>query len=74
MSTLSIIDSTGDTRIQWDKSNADEVQAARIAFAAQRAKGWPAFRVNKAGDKGEQIDAFDPAAERIIFIPQMIGG
>jgi hypothetical protein len=74
MSVLSVADRTGDTRLQWDKSNEDEVNAAQTRFSELQAKGWPAFKVNKRGDRGEKIDAFDPEVERIIFVPPIVGG
>ncbi len=74
MSELAVLDRTGDTRIQWDKLNNDETEEARQRFNEFRAKGFASFKVDSSGLKGEQIDEFDASAERIILVPQMVGG
>lgn len=74
LSTLCVLDETGDTRMQWDRTNHVEVAKAEARFKELRAKGYLAYKVNKKGDRGEVIDAFDPSAERIILHAQMIGG
>lgn len=74
VSELMILDGTGDTRLQWNERNRDEVAAARKRFDELKTKGYAAFKVNRSGSQGEQIDAFDPAAERLIMMPPMVGG
>lgn len=65
----------GDTKIIWDKRNSDEVDAARATYKSLTKKGYRAFHVTgKDGLQGDQMDEFDPNAERVIFIPQMQGG
>lgn len=71
---MSVLDRSGDTRIQWNKMNPDELAAAENRFNEYKGRGFAAFKVNKKGDKGEQIDAFDPDAERIILVPALVGG
>lgn len=66
---------TGDTRVMWDKGNKDEVDAARTQFNALRKKGFMAYRAEgKEGARGEVISEFDPEAERIILVKQLVGG
>jgi hypothetical protein len=74
MAFLIILDETGDSRIQWDRSNPEQVAAARARFDELRAKRYLAYRVNAKGGQGEVIDKFDPDAERIILHQQMVGG
>ncbi len=74
MGTLSVLDATGDTRLQWDKNNPDEVKYARERFDELKAKRYLAYRLNSKGNQGEVINDFDPAAERIILHAPMIGG
>lgn len=69
-----VLDRTGDTRIQWNESDADQVAAARKRFNELKAKGYLAYKVNSRGNQGEVIDAFDPSEERVVMVPQMIGG
>jgi hypothetical protein len=71
---LCIMDESGDSRIQWDKDNQEEIAKAEARFNELKAKGFMAYSVNKKGDKGTVINSFDPAAERIIMHSQMIGG
>lgn len=74
MSELRVMDRTGDSRLQWDKANADEVRVAEERFNELVKAGYAAFSVTAKGDKGVQIDEFDPHAERLILVPQMVGG
>ena len=74
MSELMVLDQTGDTRLQWRGSDPTEVAAARKRFNELKSKGYAAFKVNRSGNQGEQIDAFDPDAERLVLMPPMVGG
>jgi hypothetical protein len=71
---LIILDETGDSRIQWDPNDPEQVAAARARFDELKAKRYLAYKVDKNGNKGEVISKFDPNAERIILHSQMIGG
>ena len=72
---LAITDETGDTKIMWSQDNEDEVANARRTFDDMKKKGYAAFKVQgKKGDPGEQVDKFDPAAERYIFTKPQAGG
>ncbi len=64
----------GDVKQVWDPANADEVAAARRVFDDLRGKGFLAFAVKRAGEKGKQIREFDPDAGKIILAPPMAGG
>ena len=70
------LNSTGDTRMMWDKDNADEVKAARAHFDdLVNRQRFRAFRaVGKDGNQGDRMREFDPAAERIILVRQLQGG
>lgn len=75
MAELAILDRTGDVKQIWDKDNADEVAAAKETFDKLRKKGYLAYAVKGAkGEKGTQLHEFDPAAERIILAPALVGG
>jgi len=72
--SMCVLDETGDSRIQWDPSNPEEVAKAQLRFEELTKKGYLAYKVNKKGDRGEVILAFDPSAERIILHSAMVGG
>lgn len=74
MGELRVLDGTGDTKLIWDAENDAEVAAARKMYDDLIAKGHTAYSVKKTGKTGKKIDAFDPAAERIILVPRMAGG
>ena len=69
MSTLFLMDETGDTRLQWDRNNRDEVLAAKSRFAELKQKGFAAYN-----ERRELLHDFDETAERIVMVPPMVGG
>lgn len=72
--TMSIMDKTGDTRIEWDSDKPVEVEVAKATFEKAMDKGMLAFKMKKNGNKGEQIHEFDPDTERILLVPAIQGG
>lgn len=72
--TLSVLDHTGDTRIEWDSEDPASVEIARASFNVARRKGHFAYRLTSGDRRGEQIREFDPEAERIVLSPQLVGG
>lgn len=71
---LCAMDDTGDSRIQWERSDPLQVEKARLRFDELKKKGYMAYSVNSKGDQGVVLGDFDPTAERIIMHSQMIGG
>lgn len=72
---LCVMNQKGDSKIIWDRGKPEEVENARRSFDHFKEKGYAAYSVRgKDGERGEVIRKFDPAAERIIFAPPMIGG
>jgi hypothetical protein len=69
-----ILDRSGDTKHIWDRSNADEVAAARAVFDQMTKKGYQAWSVTRKGDKDRRITEFDPEAEKMILAPALVGG
>jgi hypothetical protein len=74
ISTLIVLDETGDTRLMWDPRIKDEVKSSKELFDKMKKKGYLAYTVKKNGDPGEVIHEFDPKAGKIIMTPQMVGG
>jgi hypothetical protein len=72
---IAILDSTGDTKLIWDKANREEVEAAKATFDRLKKKGYLAYSVTgKEGAKGTVLREFDETAERMILAPPMQGG
>lgn len=71
---LCVLDDTGDTKLIWDRSKQDEVDAAKAMFTTLKKKGYFAYSVVDNGENGEVVTEFDPTAERIIMAPQLQGG
>lgn len=72
---METLDRSGDTKLMWDRNNPVEVETVRTAFDALRKKRYLAFRAEgREGERGTQIDRFDPNVERIIMVPPMVGG
>jgi len=72
---LIMLDKTGDSRMQWDRDNPEEVTKAEARFKELKGKGYLAYSVGKKGDReGEVINKFDPSLERIIMHSPMQGG
>ncbi len=74
MSMMQVMDPTGHTEVNWDPQNADEVRSARATFDAMIGQGYSAFRTDNKGRQGTRMSSFDPAAERLILVPQLQGG
>lgn len=74
MGEIAVMDRTGDTKTIWDTDNDDEVQVALEMFDSLRKKGYLVYKVNKLGNKGEQMNKFDPEAGKMIAVPPVVGG
>jgi hypothetical protein len=72
--TMQIMDPTGHTTVAWEQGDTAEVEVARTTFDEMTRKGYQAFRVGKNGERGTRMTAFDPAAEEMLLIPQLVGG
>jgi hypothetical protein len=72
--SMCILDESGDSRMQWDRNNPEQVAAAQARFDELKAKRYLAYKVDAKGGQGEVIDKFDPSAERIILHAPMVGG
>jgi hypothetical protein len=72
---MAVMGKEGDTKIIWDRGSEAEVANARRSFDDLRKKGYAAYSVKgKDGAKDGLVREFDPAAERLIFVPPVQGG
>lgn len=75
MGEMAVMDRTGDTKVIWDATRQEEVDAAKETFKRLQKKGYIAYKVEGAqGEKGEIIREFDPSAEKLIMAPPLVGG
>jgi len=74
LGAMAVMDKTGDSKVTWDPNQPAEVEAARAQFDVLKKKGYSAFRMGADDQQGARMQDFDPAARRIIFVPQMQGG
>lgn len=76
MAWMSIPDRTGDTRIMWDPTNKDEVDAAKAAYDTAKSKGMLSYLVSTADPSkpGEVVHSFPKKAGKLIMVRQTAGG
>jgi len=81
MGVVRVLSRRGDDHITWDEqklpmNDPETMAAVREAekiFAATRAKGATAFRIDE-GKPVQRIDQFDPTAQQILMVPRVVGG
>lgn len=71
---LEVLNSSGDLKIMWDRNNPGEVTAAKAAFDQAIAAKSAVFAVKVKGDKGDKVKEFNPDLERLLVVPQLVGG
>jgi len=71
---IETMNSSGDFKIMWDRNNPGEVTAAKAAFDQAIAAKSAVFAVKTKGGKGDKVKEFDPNAERLMVVPQLVGG
>ena len=69
-----VIDSTGDTRHEFDPTDHVSLATAEERFHELTAKGFRAVALGKDGAPGDLIRKFDPQAKQTLFVPQLQGG
>ena len=72
MSTMHVLDTSGDRVIEFDRTDEASLAAAEQAMQEHLARGGAMIRT-KPGDP-EVIREFDPGAEELVAIPQIQGG
>lgn len=71
---LGLMGVEGDTKYTWDRNSPAEVEAARATYEVLTKKGYAAWRLRADGSQEGCLKVFDPAAERVLYSPQMAGG
>jgi len=73
MHVMRILDSTGDTALEWDLRKKGSVEAVKQTFDQIIKEGYMAVRIDSPTE-GEVIRKFDPTAKEIIVTAPMVGG
>jgi hypothetical protein len=68
-----VMDTTGDTRHDFDASDEAAVAEAKHRFQELREAGFTAAKRTNSGTS-ELIRQFDPTVEETLFIPRLFGG
>jgi hypothetical protein len=68
-----IMDTSGDTRHQFDAADASAVAEAKRRFSDLTRAGFIAAKRTGNGTS-ELVRHFDPAAQETVFIPRLVGG
>lgn len=69
---LHILDSSGDTEIEYDVAKPETVELAKERFAKELLGGSLAYRVD--GEQKTLIKEFDVTAPAIVIVPYPVGG
>jgi hypothetical protein len=73
MASQIIMDHTGDTRHQFDATDAEALVKAEERFRTLTGAGFTAAVRNPSGEVAVKR-TFDPTAEETLFYPRLVGG
>jgi len=69
MGELSILDSTGDSKIDWNCNIPEEISKARDKFNELKKSDYTMFEIFSNGDQGKELKAFNPLTESVLAVP-----
>jgi hypothetical protein len=69
-----VMDCNGDTRHEFDVSDAAAIAVAEERFKELTRHGFRAVAFGKNRSPGQLLRKFDPNVEETLFIPQLQGG
>jgi hypothetical protein len=67
------MDATGDSRHEFNPTDAEAVAQAQLRFMELTGAGFTAA-VRRGDGRSTLLRAFDPSAEETIFFPRLRGG
>jgi hypothetical protein len=73
MASQIVMDRTGDTRHQFEASDAEALSKAEERFRLLTNSGFTAAVRTSSGDVA-LTKVFDPTAEETLFYPRLVGG
>lgn len=75
MGEMSVLNSSGDSKVIWDPDSEDEIEAAQCQFDILLDKGFKIFKVGKDAEKtGGALKKFPAGSGKLIAIPKIVGG
>ena len=74
MAVQIVMDRTGDTRHEFDSTDAKALALAETRFRELTGKGFRAVALGRDGGPGRLLRKFDREVEQTLFIPQLQGG
>jgi len=75
--TLRILDSTGDSVVSFDETDAtsEACAEAQALFERMLAQGAVAFKVNRGtGKPDEKVSDFSKLEDETVIVPRLVGG
>lgn len=74
MKTLRVMDSTGDTKVEFEPGTAAEVEAKAL-FERLTGGGGAVFAVNRAeGLPDRRVTSFEELGDENVAVPRIVGG
>lgn len=74
MGVMRILGPSGDTRVEWNPADLDEVSDVRRRFNEIVAEGYLVFELEDESMEGRQVRSFDPRAREIRAFRPLAGG
>jgi hypothetical protein len=71
---MKIMDGSGHRQMNWNMSNAKEIEAARMTFDRLLKQGFAGFGAVKRSGPMKTITTFDPTMEELVMVPRIVGG
>lgn len=72
MKTIRVMDSTGDTKVEFEPNTAAEKEAKAL-FERLSSKGAAVFAIEKGGDS-RRVGNFEELGDENVIVPAIIGG
>lgn len=74
MGVLRILGPSGDTRVEWDSTDVDDVASVRERFDEIIREGYLVFELDPATKEGTQVATFDPHVRELRAFRPLAGG
>lgn len=74
MGVLRILGPSGDTRVEWDAADTDQVEEVRRRFDEIIEQGYLVFELDGSSLEGRQVKGFDPRMGELRAFRPLAGG